>query len=216
VRCPWTPALRLSGRPPSAGAALAALVDQQPAEYEVLLEILAMTDPLARDALAGAAELGSEARYTGPHAAAVMLPFLLRAPSRFSAGRYGVLYGAESSDTAAAEVRHHHALRLRATNAASGTNVLLTLWAFVLECDVVDVRDYGDAIHDPDDYAAAQTLGAKIRDDGGRAILYRSVRRPGGECVGVLRPAAVASMERRDDWRLVWNGTEISETLRAA
>ncbi|MGB8266974.1 MAG: RES family NAD+ phosphorylase [Candidatus Velthaea sp.] len=216
MRTPFSPAARLSGRPGAETAALAALVDGNPGELQILLEILALTDPFARDALAGVRALGSLPRYTGANAAAVMLPFLLRAPSRFSSGRYGVLYGAESTDTAAAEVRYHHARRLRAANAASGTMVLLTLWAFVLDCDVVDVRDYDAAIYAPDTYTAAQALGARIQANGDAAILYRSVRRPDGECVAVLQPAAVTNMEKRDDWRLVWDGSAISETLRVA
>jgi hypothetical protein len=143
-----------------------------------------------------------------------MLSFLCPSESRFSSGRYGVLYGAESCETAAAEVSHHHARRLQAMAAPSGAQVLLTLWLFTVSIHVADVRTHDASIYHPDNYGAAQSLGKTLREAGATGVLYASVRRRGGECLGVFFPKAVDHMERRDDWRLVWDGNAISEVLR--
>ena len=94
---------------------------------------------------------------------------------------------------------------------------LSDLWAFTIDGMVVDLRNHEHAaVYDPNDSSAAQKLGAAIRANGDATVVYRSVRRTGGECVGVFRPTSVATMHRLDDWRLIWNGTDISETLRVA
>jgi len=213
---PFLPALRLAGRPGAEVAALAALVDGDPADLASMLEVLAVTDPVARDAAGALAVLPPKALYHGPSAAAVMMPFLCPRSSRFTAGRYGVLYGAESTDTAAAEVSYHHARRLRAAAAPSGTNVVLSLWSFHVGSDVVDLRAHDASIYHPDDYTASQALGVELRDGGAASVLYASVRRVGGSCLGVFIPRVVDHMEKGDDWRLVWNGTTINEVLRVA
>jgi len=59
-------------------------------------------------------------------------------------------------------------------------------------------------------------VGRQLRDDGFVGILYSSVRRRAGECIGIFIPSAVVSMTKRDDWRLMWDGNAISEVLRVA
>jgi hypothetical protein len=213
---PFAPAFRLAGRPGAELAALAALIEADPDDLESLLVVLAVTDRLARDAAAAFIALPPTTRYHGPGAAAVMMPFLHPHTSRFSSGRYGVLYGAESTETAAAEVSHHHAHRLRAVRAPGGATVVLALWAFTVNTEVADLRGHAAAIYNPEDYRAAQSLGQRLRHQGAVGIRYRSVRRAPGECLGIFVPRVVDNMEKRDDWRLVWNGKAISEILRVA
>ena len=210
----FTPAVRLAGRPGAELAALAALVDSDPDDLQSVLDALAITDPRARDAAGAFASLPPGDQYRGSGAAAVMMPFLCPGESRFSSGRYGVLYGAESTATAAAEVSYHHARRLQRAGAPSGTSVILALWAFGLSADLADLRGHDASIFHPSDYAPAQALGHQLRANGTLGVLYASVRRPSGECVGIFKPRAVDSMEKRDDWRLIWDGKAISEVLR--
>ncbi len=213
---PFIPALRLAGRPGAEFAALAALVDGDPDDLGSMLEVLGVTDPRMRDAAGAFATLPPATQYRGPSAAAIMIPFLCPRISRFSSGRYGVLYGAESTDTAAAEVSYHHARRLRATAAPSGTNVVLALWAFTVSGHVADARTHNASIYHPEDYTASQSLGQRLRDDSVGGVLYASVRLRSGLCVGIFIPSVVATMEKHDDWRLVWDGTKVSEVLRVA
>lgn len=213
---PFVPALRLAGRPGAELAALSALVDSDPDDLQSLLGVLVVTDPRARDAAGAFAALPPSAQYRGSGAAAVMMPFLCPSASRFSAGGYGVLYGAESTETAAAEVSYHHGRRLRAASAASGTNVVLALWAFTVRAEVTDLRAHEASIYHSEDYSAAQRLGRQLREGGAGGVLYGSVRRADGTCVGVFVPRIVDAMEKRDDWRLVWDGRVITEVLRVA
>jgi hypothetical protein len=213
---PFTPALRLAGRPGAELAALAALVDSDPDDLQSVLDALAITDARARDAAGAFAALPPADQYRGSGAAAVMMPFLSPGESRFSSGRYGVLYGAESTETAAAEVSYHHARRLQRAAAPSGTSIILALWAFALNGEVADVRGHDASIYHPVNYAPAQALGQQLRIDGAAGVLYSSVRRASGECVGVFKPRVVDSMEKRDDWRLFWDGKAVSEVLRVA
>lgn len=213
---PFVPARRLSSRPGADIAALAALVDGDPDDLLSVLSVLAVTDPLVRDASAAFAGLSPGARYRGPGAAAVMLPFLRPSTSRFSTGSFGVLYGAESAETAATEVSYHNAKRLSAARAPRGTNVLLALWEFSADAEFTDVRMHVASIYDPNDYGDAQRLGQILHAGGAAGVIYRSVRRVGGECLGVFVPSAVVAMAKIDDWRLVWDGTAISEVLRVA
>ncbi len=213
---PFAPALRLSGRPGAELAALAALVDGDPDDLQSLLDVLAVTDPRARDAAGAFAALPPAAQYRGPSAAAVMMPFLRPSQSRFSSGRYGVLYGAESAATAVAEVSYHHARRLRAAWAPGGATVVLALWTFTVDGEVADVRGHDASIYHPKDFAPAQAVGQKLHDAGAAGVLFASVRRAAGECVGIFIPRVVRAMEKRDDWRLIWDGKTISEVLRVA
>jgi hypothetical protein len=212
---PFVPAFRLAGRPGAELAALAALVDGGHDDLESILLVLGLTDSRVRDAAGAFAMLPPTAQYRGPSAATVMMPFLCPSVSRFSSGRYGVLYGAESYDTAAAEVSHHHAIRLKAMAAPSDTQILLKLWLFTISSEIADLRTHDASIYHPENYGVAQSLGQTLREAGAAGVLYASVRRHGGECIGVFIPKAVDTMEIRDDWRLVWNGNAISEVLRA-
>jgi hypothetical protein len=212
----FTPALRLAGRPGAELAALAALVDSDPDDLQSILDVLSVTDARARDAAGAFAALPPADQYRGSGAAAVMMPFLCPGESRFSSGRYGVLYGAESTETAVAEVSYHHGRRLQRAAAPSGTSIILALWSFALDADVADVRGYDVSIYHLVNYAAAQALGQQLRTDGAAGVLYSSVRRASGECVGVFKPRVVDSMEKRDDWRLFWDGKAVSEALRSA
>jgi hypothetical protein len=209
-----TPALRLAARPGASTAALAALVDGNPDDLASVLAVLTVTDPVARAAAGALAALPTGASYHGPDAAAVMLPFLCPRPSRFSTGRYGVLYGAESIDTAVAEVSHHHGRRLAASGTPAGAQILLSLWSFVIAIELEDLRGADLSIYEPDDYRYAQTLGQRLRDAGSPGIIYSSVRRHEGECLGAFTPAVVSTPTKLDDWRLIWDGATISETLR--
>jgi hypothetical protein len=203
-------------RPGGAFTAFSALVDD-PADVDDLLEIEALTNPLARDAIGILATIPHSRRYAGPLASLIMTPCVLPGESRFSAGNYGVLYVANHIDVALNEVGHHHKARLLATKAAAGTTV--PLYSLTVHVDVVvdDVRTAsgGDAsLYYPDDYSAGHAYGAKSRDAGNAAVHYDSVRYPGGECVGLFWPDGVKTASTGDEYRAYFDGAVITEYLR--
>ncbi|GAC1433624.1 MAG: RES family NAD+ phosphorylase [Candidatus Velthaea sp.] len=208
--------MRLARRPGAELRALADLVDGDPHDLQSILEVLALTDARARDAAGAFSALPPADQYRGSGAAAVMIPFLSPAISRFSDGSFGVLYGAATIDTAKAEVSYHHSLRLDAASAPPGTNVILALWEFESTCDLADLRSHDSSIYDPASYVASQSVGRRLRTAGTPGVLYASVRHSGGECIGLFIPRCVTSMLKRDDWRLVWDGSSVSEILRVA
>jgi len=214
---PFSPSYRLASRPGAEIQALADLVDGDQGDLESILFVLSSTDVLARNASGALAALPPADEYRGDGAAAVMLPFLLPSPSRFSEGSFGVLYGADSIATSIDEVSYHHSRRLVAAGAPTGTSVLLALWEFTSSYEVVDLRGHRDrGIYDPASYAVSQPLGKALRKTGAPGVLYESVRRMDGACVGVFIPRCIDRMSRGGDWRLIWDGAAISEVLRVA
>jgi len=195
--------------------AFGALVEGDANDLQDILEVLGITDPRYRDAAGTFRAFPATEQYRGSSAAAVMMPFLTPKVSRFSAGLFGILYGAESVATSTSEIVHHQSLRLRATSATAGTVILLAHWQFTLDRDMVDVRRFPDTtqIHDPDSYVASQALGRRLKHEGAAGVLYHSVRRPPGECVAVFQPSAIRSMARHEDWLMLWDGSAIAEIL---
>jgi hypothetical protein len=82
-------------------------------EFEVLFEIQALTNPRLKNEV-GQLELiaRSEIPFGIPGCSYAIAPFTHINPtgSRFSDGRFGVLYLADSMEAALAEVKHHQAL----------------------------------------------------------------------------------------------------------
>lgn len=76
---------------------------RRPEDFEELLAPRAITDPVAADALEAISLVAPADRYAGRRAPVVMAPFLDPWSSRFSPGKYGVLYTADSLEVAARE-----------------------------------------------------------------------------------------------------------------
>ena len=212
----WPDGQRIVSRPAGAFTAFTALVDT-PEQVEELLEIEAMTNPLARDAAGILATIPPPRRYGGPLAGLIMTPFVLPSVSRFSDGKYGVLYVANIVDVALHEAGYHHTVRLLATHAPAGTTVPL----YALDVDVAaaldDVRSCsgGDPqIYHPDSYAYSSTYGAASRAAGNDGVHYDSVRHAGGECVGLFWPVGVRTAQTAAEYRAVFDGVMITEYSR--
>lgn len=199
-------------------AALAELVEE-PEDFEGLLALRALTDPLAADALHNVSLVRTEDRYVGPRGSVVMAPFLTIGLSRFSPGTYGVLYTADALLVAVKESSYHAGRYLTAARVIEPT--MVPRYALELELDEshhLDVRRGGDndvrqpAIYDSNAYGEAQALGAKMRAAGHDGLWYDSVRAPGGTCYATFRPAAVRNVgEFVREIELVWDGVAIRE-----
>jgi hypothetical protein len=63
---------------------------------------------------------------------------------------------------------------------------------------------------DPDDYAASRKLGCELRAQGGNGIVYPSVRRRGGQCLGAFRPKAVGIPDQGRHLQYYWDGQRVS------
>jgi hypothetical protein len=168
----------------------------RPDELDAVAAVQALTNPRLRQEAGEIALVPPSERQVGPGATPLMAAFCHLNPegSRFSDGTWGVYYAGESLATAVAEVGFHRARFLAATRQPAIEIDLRAYVASVVE-PLHDLRGPGwEAVHDPSlaSYPAAQQLARRLREAGSWGLAYRSVRRPGGECVAVLRPRAVA------------------------
>ena len=57
---------------------------------------------------------------------------------------------------------------------------------------------------------AAQVLGGQLHQAGRTGLAFASVRRPGGHCVGILRPKAISGCRHSRPFSYYWDGARIA------
>ncbi|HXH04022.1 MAG TPA: RES family NAD+ phosphorylase [Candidatus Competibacteraceae bacterium] len=187
-----------------------------PGELELAYEIESLTNDRLRDEVGDLRLVTPQDRVCGPGSSPLMAAFThIGHPSRFSDGRYGVYYAARELETAIAETRYHRERFLRLT-AEPSCEIAMRVYVGRVQKPLHDVRgpDYA-ALHAPDDYGPAQRFAAALREQGSWGLAYRSVRRPGGECIAALRPPALSIPVQGPHLRYVWDGRtqRITEVL---
>ena len=208
----WRPCHRLiPSRYPTVG-----LYDTiaDPADLEVVFAIESLTNPRIRDEIGQLQLVPPEERVSGAGSTVIMAAFTHLNPdgSRFSDGRFGVYYAAHALDTAIAEVGHHRALFLSRTNEPA-MDVDMRAISAQLDAELHDLRGLGKRGHallDPDDYAAPQAFGRRLREAGSWGVVFASVRHEGGLCVGVFRPKALRHARSGAHIALHWDGARIT------
>ena len=185
-----------------------------PADWDALYELESMTNPRLRNEVGELHLVPKADRVSGPNASIVMAPFTHLSPqgTRFTNGRFGAYYAAESIDTSIAETRFHRENFLRATSQPPLELEMRCYLADVV-CALHDLRgkriELPD-VYDPMSYAASQKVGAELRAAGSNGVAFDSVRRTGGECVAVFRPRLVQNLRQGVHLRYAWDGTAIS------
>lgn len=186
-----------------------------PADWDALYALESLTNPRIRNEIGELRLVPVADRVSGPNASVVMAPFTHLSPqgTRFTDGRFGAYYAAESIDTAIAETRFHRENFLRAT---SQPPIELEMRCYLADiaCELHDLRAQRSAlanIYDPASYAASQKLGRELRDAGSNGIAFQSVRRAGGECVAIFRPRLVQNVRQSVHLRYAWDGNSIAE-----
>lgn len=180
-------------------------------EMELAFAIEAMTNRRLRHEAGEVHLVPREDWVWGPGASVIMACFThIGRPSRFSDGTFGVYYGGESLATSVAETRYHRERFLAATDEE---DIELTMRVYVNRVRPThrlrDVRGTRYArLLDPDDYRTSQGFGAKWRDKQAWGVVYPSVRREGGTCVGVFRPPALTLPVPSAHLRYVWSRRE--------
>ena len=185
-----------------------------PADWLLLLAAEQKTNPRLMENLGALDLIPPDRRVGGPGASYVMAAFThisTDRPSRFSDGRYGVLYVADRFETALAETIHHHAIFMARIAEPPGWTSQFREIVMDVALDAHDLRDetaYADALR-RDDYRPSQALGAALRASGSDGIIYPSRRLEGGQCVALFYPdlAAGAIQGRHLDYH--WNGARV-------
>ncbi len=186
-----------------------------PADWPLLIAAEMKTNPRLMESIGTLDLVPPQRRVAGPGASFLMAPFTHASrdrPSRFSDGLYGVLYAGRQFETALAETIHHHERFMAATAQAPG-------WASQFRELVLDIAG---RLHDlrggqpefapclaPDDYGAAQRLGAGLRAAGSDGLVYPSVRDPGGECAALFYPDLARNVVQGRHLDYHWDGRRV-------
>ena len=180
------------------------------ADFEALYALEAMTNERLRDEAGAVHLVAAEDRVFGPGSGPIMAAFTHLNPqgSRFSDGRYGVFYAARDRATAIAETAYHHARFLAAT-AQGPMHLPMRVYQVAIDARLHDLRPAGvvpAAVFDRDRYAAAQALSGQLRAAGSAGVVYRSVRRSAGHCVGLFKPRGARACVHAAILLYAWNG----------
>ncbi len=183
-------------------------------DLDAALAIESLTNPRLREELGELSLVPPEDRVSGPGASLIMAAFTHLNPlgSRFSDGSYGVYYAGESLDTAVAEVSHHRARFLARTDEPE-IDIDLRWVQATMGAKLHDLRGARATrpeVYDPDHYGHSQALGRSMREQGSAGLIYRSVRRDGGQCVAIFRPKVLSRAVAKGHIALHWTGSRIS------
>lgn len=144
-----------------------------------------------------------------PHYRTVNAAFTHAHPfgSRFNGPERGAWYAAFELRTSQAEVAFHKSVQLA------------EIGCLVDEVTYDDYQaDMSAPLHDlraapafanclaPDSYVASQLLAERLLAAGSMGVIYPSVRRSGGTCLGIFRPALVTHLRKGPTWRFRWQG----------
>lgn len=145
----------------------------------------------------------SEWVYGRANASVVMAAFLHAAPGggRFNGPDLGAWYASAAVPTAIAEVGHH----LRREVLARGVDGMARTYRTYsarLEGELVDIRGGEPALHAPDDHAAGQAWGERLRAEGETGVLYDSVRHRGGINACACRPSRVLAVVQAEHFEI--------------
>ncbi len=184
-----------------------------PADWPLILSAEQKTNPRLIENVGDLDLVPAKRRVAGPGASYLMAPFTHASPdrpSRFTAGRFGVLYAARNFETALFETMHHHARFMAATAEAPGWTSQFREITLDIEAALHDLRGgHWTAELDPDDYAAGQALGARLHAAGSNGIVYPSVRQSGGECTGLFYPDCAANPTQGRHLDYHWDGERV-------
>jgi hypothetical protein len=186
-----------------------------PSDWDALYALESLTNPRIRDQIGELHLVPRADRVSGINASIVMAPFTHLSPqgTRFTDGRFGAYYAAESVETSIAETRFHRENFLRAT-AQPPIELEMRCYLADVSCVMHDLRRRRlelPEVYDPSSYVASQSLGRALRAEGSNGIAFDSVRRDGGECVAVFRPRLVQNVRQGMHLRYSWDGTAISQ-----
>ena len=123
----------------------------------------------------------------------MLASFVYSGPSRFTDGTFGVFYAAHDEQTAIAESAYHTERFMRETSEPS-IDLDKRLYAAVIRGEYEDIRSLRSRskLYSPSTYTASVQFSRELYEaDAVDGIVYRSVRRAGGECVAAYRPRLV-------------------------
>lgn len=186
-----------------------------PRDWEALASVESKTNPRLVENMGRLDLVPAARRVGGIGATLLMAPFVHVSPDRpgrFTSGHYGVYSAGDSEEVALREVAYHQARLMLSTGEASGWHSQFRMLVGAVDHAFVDLRGRSDC-HDPEDWRVPQALAADLRAQGEDGVLYRSVRCPGGQCIGAFWPDAVGLPRQSDHYEMHWDGTRVDRVF---
>ena len=146
-----------------------------------------------------------------PMASVIMAAFCHPRPTggRFNGPERGAWYAGTSLKTAHAEAVYHRTAELAEVGVFE-TRLQMRLYLADFDAAFHDVRaeiPKNRPLHDPNSYAASQAFARELFEAGSNGVLYRCVRRRGGECIACFRPKLVLNVRQGAHFEYRWEGT---------
>lgn len=141
-----------------------------------------------------------EAEVVNPIADVIEYPFEHPSETRFSAGRYGVWYGAERLETSIHETVYHWRRAELKIDHSQRNERIVTVHrrVHIVGCTacLVDLRSRLNETPSllSDNYSTCQRLGMELHDGGQPGVITESARDRGHEIVGVFRREALENV----------------------
>ena len=186
-----------------------------PADWPLLVSAEQKTNPRLMETIGMIDLVPAARRVAGPGASLLMAPFThisTDRPSRFSDGRFGVLYAGHQFEVALLETMYHHGRFLACTRETAGWTSQFREVVLDISGHLHDLRNR-DPAHagalDPDDYAVSQTLGTQLRAAGAEGIVYPSIRCEGGQCAGLFYPDLASNPTQARHLDYHWDGARV-------
>jgi hypothetical protein len=145
-----------------------------------------------------------------PMASVIMAAFCHPRPGggRFNGEDRGAWYAGTELETAHAETVYNRTREL-AEIGVWETRMEMRLYLADFRAEFRDVRAKSREnarLHNPDSYTASQAFARDALRDGADGVIYRSVRRPGGECIACFRPKLVLNVRSGAHFEYRWEG----------
>lgn len=179
-----------------------------PEDLPELFELEGWTNDRLSHALGLLHTMAPEEWVAGPMASVVMAAFCHPHTSgaRFTGSTRGGWYAARDLETALAESTHRRTKELEEIG-VSEARVEMRLYHADFDAAFHDVRGPGwERVHDPADYEPGQRLGRALFNSGSNGVVYRSVRRDGGDCLVSFRPRLVTHVRPAGHFEYRWTG----------
>jgi hypothetical protein len=138
------------------------------------------------------------AEFYDPIASALNWPFIHPAATRYSAGHFGVWYGARTLETSVFETVYHFRRDTLASQIAreSSKPIFQERRVHLVHCEAMLIDLRARCAAEPrltaDDYAYCQALGAQLRAASLPGVITRSARDPSGIVIGVFERSALS------------------------
>lgn len=186
-----------------------------PEDWPLLISAEQKTNPRLMETIGNIDLVPPARRVGGPGASYLMAPFTHMSPdrpSRFSRGRFGVLYVGREFQTALLETAYHHGRFMANTDEPAGWTSQFREILLDVQGDLHDLRggdsDYAEAL-DPADYVESQRLGERLHAAAAAGLVYPSVRNPTGECAGLFYPDLASRVLQGGHFDYHWNGARV-------